>query len=86
MAKVVVDTDVLLDRFIQLGFDVLPLTPQGCTMAVALIRAHTLRDGLRVGDALVAAIALENNAALVTGNSRHFTKISGLRVLDPLAG
>lgn len=71
-----------LDRFIQLGFEVLPLTARGCGIALELIRDHALRDGLRVGDALVAAIALEHKASLITGNSRHFEKIAGLQVLD----
>lgn len=31
-------------------------------------------------DVMIGAIALENNESLVTGNARHFEKISGLRL------
>jgi tRNA(fMet)-specific endonuclease VapC len=36
-------------------------------------------------DALIAAIALANNAVLVTHNVKHFEHIEGLRLEDWLA-
>ena len=48
--------------------------------AVALIEKHAPGDGLRLGDALIAATALEHDETLVTGNIRHFRAIRGLKL------
>jgi predicted nucleic acid-binding protein len=48
--------------------------------AVGLKRARKMS----LGDALIAATALEHNLPLVTRNSRDFTWIESLRVIDPL--
>ena len=34
--------------------------------------------GIRVGDAIIAATAVENNMPLVSGNSKHFRPIKEL--------
>jgi tRNA(fMet)-specific endonuclease VapC len=39
-----------------------------------------------IGDALVAAVCLENNLALVSRNKKHFGKIRGLKFLTNYAG
>jgi hypothetical protein len=50
--------------------------------AVALLHDYALAHGLRIPDALIAAIALEGDYTLVTSNVRHFRFIPGLR-LEP---
>ncbi len=49
--------------------------------AILLLEKHSLSDGLRTIDALIAASALNKGAALATSNYKHFKKISGLSVL-----
>ena len=48
--------------------------------AVALIEKHAPGDGLQLGDALIAATALEHDETLVTGNVRHFRAIRDLKI------
>lgn len=45
---------------------------------------HCARQGITLGqaDGLIAATALENGMAVVTGNTRHFTP-TGVKVIDP---
>lgn len=47
-----------------------------------LLKAELERGGQRLADAdlLIAAIALTRNAVLVTGNTRHYDRIPGLRL------
>jgi predicted nucleic acid-binding protein len=49
-------------------------------------RAIKLRQDKRMslGDAIVAATALENNSQLWTSNTNDFKHIEGLKLLDPL--
>jgi predicted nucleic acid-binding protein len=49
--------------------------------AVTLIEEHSLKDGLRVADALIAATAHEAALPLVTGHHKHFRSIGGLAVI-----
>lgn len=70
-----------LDQFLLHTFQVLPVTPRSSALALELIRKHALPDGLGAGDALVAAITIENGATLVTGNYRHFKNIGGLKLI-----
>ncbi len=48
------------------------------------IRAQLARQGALIGpnDLMIAAIALVNNATLVTHNTREFKRVSGLQVVD----
>ncbi|HTW41624.1 MAG TPA: PIN domain-containing protein [Solirubrobacteraceae bacterium] len=41
--------------------------------------------GLKIADALIAATALERQLPLMTRNRRHFQRVSGLTVHEPLA-
>jgi hypothetical protein len=45
-----------------------------------LIVEHAASHGLRVGDAIIAATAIENDAILATGNARHYRAVRGLRL------
>lgn len=57
---------------------ILPVTPGITERAMALIDSHALANGLQLGDALIAATALEHGFALLTGNKKHFAKLPGL--------
>ncbi len=57
---------------------ILPLTPSITNRAMALIDSHALSHGLQLGDALIAATALEHGLTLLTGNRKHFAKLPGL--------
>lgn len=58
----------------------LPLTPLITDRAIALMESLTLSDGLQLGDALIAATALEHKLILLTANTKHFTPIPLLAV------
>jgi predicted nucleic acid-binding protein len=53
--------------------------------ACIYIEEYALSNGLRAGDAIVAATATENNLILVMSNEKHFRPIKDLKlkVLKP---
>lgn len=59
---------------------ILPVTDPVLRQAIQLRQTKKMT----LGDSLIAATALVNNRTLVTHNTRDFTWIPGLRVLDPL--
>jgi len=60
--------------------DVLPLTVAITQRATELMEALALSHGLQPSDALIAATALDHRLALLTGNTKHFEPVSGLRI------
>jgi predicted nucleic acid-binding protein len=60
----------------QSGIRLVPVNESISHVALSLIEAHAIGEGLRVADALIAATALP----LATGNARHFKAIAGLEV------
>ena len=62
------------------NFQTLPLTENIGHRAAIYIEEHSLSRGLRAGDAIIAATAVENNLTLCTSNAKHFKPISELRV------
>lgn len=58
----------------------LPLTPAITARATELMEDLSLSHGLQLGDALIAATALEHRLTVVTGNFKHFSPIENLRV------
>lgn len=58
----------------------LPVTRDISERAVALMEALALSRGLRLGDAVIGATAMEHGLTVLTGNTRHFNPIDGLRV------
>ena len=60
------------------GFIVLPLTENIGHRALIYVEQYTLTNGLRAGDAIIAATAAENNLKLVTSNAKHFRVIKDL--------
>ena len=66
---------------------IVPLSESISERAMRLIDLHALGDGLQLGDALIAATALEYGIPLLTANVKHFGPIDGLTLeqFDPLA-
>ncbi len=58
----------------------LPVTPAITERAIDLMHRLALSHGLQLGDALIAATALEHNLPLLTANTKHFAPIDGLSV------
>jgi len=58
----------------------LPITPAITERAVDLMQRLALSHGLQLGDALIAATALEHGLPVLTGNTKHFSPINGLSV------
>ncbi|MCE2917827.1 MAG: type II toxin-antitoxin system VapC family toxin [Rubrivivax sp.] len=55
----------------------LPLTEAITKRATELMEALTLSHGLQMGDALIAATALEHGLPVLTGNVKHFAAVPG---------
>lgn len=69
----------LIKRFLaDMNFTVLPLTHDIGHRALVYVEAHALASGMRAGDALIAATAVENELPLATANAKHFKAVSGL--------
>lgn len=60
--------------------NILPLTDAITQQAIVLMERLTLSHGLQLGDALVAATALEHRLQLLTGNVKHFVAIDRLTI------
>ena len=60
--------------------EVRPITEAITFRATELMETMTLSHGLQMGDALIAATALELGIPLLTGNVRHFGAIPALRI------
>jgi predicted nucleic acid-binding protein len=58
----------------------LPITETITRCATALMESLTLSHGLQMGDALIAATALDHGLPVLTGNLRHFGAVPGLKV------
>jgi predicted nucleic acid-binding protein len=58
--------------------DVRPITEAITRRATVLMETMTLSHGLQMGDALIAATALEHGLPVLTGNVKHFAAIPGL--------
>ena len=64
----------------EFDFEMLPITERICHRAAIYIEEHSLATGLRAGDAIVAATAVEHNLPLITGNKKHFQIVQGLQL------
>ena len=58
----------------------LPVTEAITLRAIALMESITLSHGLQMGDALIAATALEHGLPVLTANVKHFGAVDGLTV------
>jgi len=61
-------------------FTILPFTENIGHRACVYIEEYALPNGLRAGDAIIAATATENNLTLLTSNAKHFKAIKDLRL------
>ena len=61
------------------GFTTLPFSPNIGHRASIYMEEYVLSSGLRAGDAIVAATAVENQLILSTGNRKHFKDIKDLQ-------
>ncbi len=61
-------------------FFVLPLTENIGHRAAIYIEEYTLASGLRSGDAIIAATAVETNLPLASSNAKHFRMIKELQL------
>jgi tRNA(fMet)-specific endonuclease VapC len=70
--------DVFLEPFVSLPFD------DACARECAQIRAQLERDGASIGphDLQIASIALEHDLTLITHNTREFSRVGGLKLVD----
>jgi predicted nucleic acid-binding protein len=59
---------------------VLPLSESIGHRALIYLEEYSLSHGLRAGDAIIAATAIENNMTLVSSNARHFKPIKELKL------
>ncbi len=60
-------------------FIVLPITENIGHRASIYVEEYSIPSGLRAGDAIVAATAVENNMTLISSNIKHFKAIKDLK-------
>lgn len=58
----------------------LPVTEAITLRATELMEAFTLSHGLQMGDALIAATAIEHQLPVLTANVKHFGAVSGFLI------
>jgi predicted nucleic acid-binding protein len=58
----------------------LPVTESITHRAIELMESFTLSHGLQMGDALIAATALEHRMTVLTANLKHFASVPQLAV------
>lgn len=69
----------LTKQFISdLGFIVLPLSENIGHRALIYVEEYGISSGIRAGDAIIAATAVENNMPLASGNGKHFKVVKEL--------
>ena len=64
----------------ELGFAIIPLTENIGHRATVYMEEYALRSGLRAGDSLIAATAVENDLPLSSANRKHFRPIRELQL------
>jgi predicted nucleic acid-binding protein len=62
------------------GFSVLPLSENIGHRALIYVEEYALSSGMRAGDAIIAATAVENNLTMVSSNAKHFKVVKELQL------
>jgi len=71
----------LVRSFIKdLGFNILPLSGNIGHRACVYMEEYTLKTGLRLADALLAATAVEHQLLFFSANIKHYRQISELKL------
>jgi predicted nucleic acid-binding protein len=72
----------IIKRFMaDLSIGVLPFTENVGHRALVYVEEYGLSAGLRAGDAIVAATAVENAMPFMSGNAKHFRGIKELELV-----
>lgn len=61
-------------------FEILEFSPNIGHRAAIYIEEYTVQYGIRAGDAIIAATAVENNLTLCSANNKHFKCINDLQL------
>ena len=61
-------------------FSILPLTENIGHRALIYVEEYALSSGMRAGDAIIAATAVENNVLLSTRKVKHFKVVKELEL------
>ena len=61
-------------------FKIIPLTENIGHRASIYIEEYSMANGLRAGDAIIAASAIENRTMLITSNHKHYKIIPDLEL------
>ena len=79
------DHKVMRNFLNEFDFKILPFTEKIGHGAAIYIEEYSLSSGLRSGDAIIAATAVEENHILSTANHKHFKDIKDLqlKILKP---
>lgn len=72
--------EIIRSFLFEYGFEIIPFSENIGHRASIYIEEYSLATGIRTGDAIVAATAVENNLTLVTSNRKHFKKIKDLKL------
>jgi hypothetical protein len=79
-ARSVSEIGVIRRFFPSAGFRIIAISEPISHLAATLMEEYSMRAGLHVTDALIAATARETGGTLVTGNVRHFRAIPQLEL------
>lgn len=79
-AKNKVQHKYVKDFITSFGFIVLPLSENIGHRASIYIEEYAFSSGMRSGDALIAATAVENNMPLVSSNAKYFRVIKDIKL------
>lgn len=62
------------------NFSIVPFSENIGHRALIYVEEYALSSGMRAGDAIIAATAVENNMQLVSSNRKHFKVIKDLQL------
>jgi predicted nucleic acid-binding protein len=71
---------VIRDLLRDFDFKILPFSENIGHRAAVYIEQYALQSGLRAGDAIIAATAMENNLVLASANAKHYKVIVDLQL------